>query len=89
MGLKPRKKFKYDKESPSIIAHIHNRNQIWESQNGRKTEIKDMDINHIKNCIAKIKREDNWRENYLNVLEMEEIYRQVFNNELTHTEWKI
>jgi hypothetical protein len=52
---------------------------IWISHNGKQTELQDMDINHLKNAIAKIKREENWRENQLNILEMEVIFRQVIN----------
>lgn len=77
MGLPKRRAFKWDKNSTEIENHIHNRNMIWESQNGSKTDIMSMDVNHLKNCIAKIKREKNWRTNFLDVLEMELIFRQL------------
>jgi len=77
--LPKRRPFKWNENSIEIQNHIKNRDMIWESQNGKKTEIQDMDLNHLKNCIAKIKREGNWRENHLNILEMEIIFRQIIN----------
>jgi hypothetical protein len=84
--LPKRRKFKWNKSSKDIQNHIKNRDMIWESQNGKQTDIKGMDINHLKNAIAKIKREGNWRKYYLNILEMEVIYRKVFNTEIKKDE---
>ena len=83
MGLPKRKPYKWDLTSPELEKHKKNRGMIWESQNGRQTEIQHMDINHLKNCIAKIKREDDWKIKYLNILEMELIFREVHKLNVT------
>ena len=79
--LPKRRAYKWNENSPEIRNHIRNRDMIWESQNGKKTELQEMDRNHLKNCIAKIKREGDWRTNVLNVLEMELIFREVVKPE--------
>tara|TARA_R110002049_G_scaffold25856_1_gene90395 strand:+ start:1033 stop:1290 length:258 start_codon:yes stop_codon:yes gene_type:complete len=82
MALRKRRQFKWGLKSEKIKFHIKfNRDTIWESQNGKKTMIKDMDYNHIKNCVAKIKREDGWKEQDLEILVLELIYRQLINKQ--------
>lgn len=81
MGLRKRRPFKWDLNNTKIKYHVEfNRDMIWESQNGKQTMIKDMDFNHLKNCVAKIKREKGWREQDLEKLELEVIYRQINKN---------
>jgi len=77
--LPKRRKSKYHEEHPEIVAHLKYRNRIWESSNGRLTEIQDMDTNHIKNCIAKMKREQ-WKEEWIGILKMELTFRRVVSN---------
>tara|TARA_R110002051_G_scaffold63980_1_gene116534 strand:+ start:330 stop:623 length:294 start_codon:yes stop_codon:yes gene_type:complete len=58
-----RKGFKYSIKDPDMYRHIEaGRELIWESKNGKKILLRDMDYNHIKNAYAKMKRGeyDHW-----------------------------
>ena len=79
MGLPKRKQFKWNLQDKNIIHHIkHNRGLKWESQNGKITLLKDMDRNHLRNCIAKAEREPNYVDlSVLEVLKLEVIYREL------------
>ena len=79
MGLRPRRPPKWDLKSEIMQNHVHNdRGLIWTSSNGSTKSIAVMDINHIKNALAKIKRgELDNRKNMVPVLEMELLYRAV------------
>lgn len=80
MGLPPRKKLKWNLNSETIKFHKNfvRMVEVWESSNGSQKLYYEMDTNHIKNCIAKIKREE-WKLDCLANLEMELIYRQLIN----------
>ena len=81
MALPKRKEFKWALDSDAIKHHIKfNRDMIWESKNGKKTVLMEMDVNHLKNCVAKITREKNWKKEYLDKLKTELIYRQLIYN---------
>lgn len=79
MGLRPRRPPKWDLKSEIMQNHVDNdRGLIWTSSNGSTKSIAVMDMNHIKNALAKIKRgELDNRKNMVPVLEMELLYRAV------------
>ena len=79
MALRPRRPPKWDLKSEIMQNHVNNdRGFIWTSSNGSTKSIAVMDINHIKNALAKIKRgELDNRKNMIPVLEMELLYRSI------------
>lgn len=79
MALRPRRPPKWDLKSEIMQNHVNNnRGLIWTSSNGSTKSIAVMDINHIKNALAKIKRgELDNRKNMIPVLEMELLYRSI------------
>ena len=77
-----RKTFRYTIDEPGILNHISNdRDMIWESKNGTKTRLKDMDFNHLKHAYAKLKRGeyDHWILDFsiIEALKMELRYREL------------
>ena len=80
MGLRPRKESRWDIENKDIQNHIHNdRGTVWVSSNGNNISIANMDINHLKNAIAKVERgELESRLHILVILKLELIYRQIY-----------
>ena len=74
-----RKEYKWNKISEELIEHNKVRGSIYKTSRGKNIPIKDLDINHIKNILAKIKREEDWRRNTEYMLKFELIYRQVYN----------
>jgi hypothetical protein len=89
MKLPPRKKLKWNLQSEVIRFHKNYVRDVeqWESSNGSVQFYSEMDINHIKNCVAKIKREE-WKLDCLANLEMELIYRQLTNQKRDGNERK-
>lgn len=88
MGLPKRKQFKWNLLNKEIQFHLgirNNENFIWESSNGKKKLISEMDTNHIKNAISKFERgEYDWtKETFVQPLKMELIYREIINNKKT------
>lgn len=86
MGLPKRKQFKWSLSSKQIQIHTKVRKKdefVWESSNGKQFYIEQMDINHIKNAIAKIERgEYDWsRERFLKLFKIELIYREIINKQ--------
>ena len=83
MGLRKRKEFRWSIHYGKIPEHVEkNRDMKWESKNGKITMLKDMDTNHIKNCIAKQKREPSFIDgSVLEALELEIIYRTLLITE--------
>ena len=78
-----RKELKFSEKSGEVQEHYFYRNVIWESGNGKKTLLKNMDKNHILNVIKKHKRgdyKDPVDPEFMELLKMELIYRQVNNN---------
>ena len=78
-----RKELKYTNLSKEIKDHLKFRHVIWESGNGKKTLLKNMDKNHILNVIKKHKRgdyKDPVDPEFMELLKMELIYRQLNNN---------
>lgn len=53
--------------------------KAWPSQDGRITQICNLDTPHLKNIIAKVERADNWRRRFLPTLK-EELDRRAHNN---------
>lgn len=52
-------------------------NNIWRTKDGTRIAIKDMETNHIENCLRMIYRsKGNWRREYLNALQDELIKRR-------------
>jgi|TARA_R110000765_G_scaffold425629_1_gene538972 hypothetical protein len=77
-----RKELRFDKMSSEVQEHYFFRHVIWESGSGKKTLLKSMDKNHIINVIKKHKRgdyKDPVDEEFMELLKMELIYRQVVN----------
>jgi len=74
-----RKEYKWNKISEELIEHDKVRGFIYETSKGKKIPVKDLDTNHIKNILAKIKREEDWREQLTYMLKFELVYRQVHN----------
>ena len=56
-------------EYRNFITWLH-RNQIWVSSDYELTDVRDMSIAHIRNIMAKIKR-DKWRLAFLPIFEAE------------------
>lgn len=83
MGLRKRRKSKWDSSHAAIKHHSENdRGTVWTSQNGSSKSIANMDSNHLKNCINKIGRgEMDDRLWMLDILKMEEIYRQIYTEQ--------
>ena len=78
-----RKELKFSAKSGEVQEHYFFRHVIWESGNGKKTLLKNMDKNHILNVIKKHKRgdyKDPVDPEFMELLKMELIYRQVNNN---------
>tara|TARA_B110000914_G_C15204610_1_gene327789 strand:+ start:169 stop:417 length:249 start_codon:yes stop_codon:yes gene_type:complete len=78
-----RKELKFNEKSDEVQEHYFFRHVIWESGNGKKTLLKNMDKNHILNVIKKHKRgdyKDPVDPEFMELLKMELIYRQVNNN---------
>ena len=78
-----RKELKFNEKSGEVQEHYFYRHVIWESGNGKKTLLKNMDKNHILNVIKKHKRgdyKDPVDPEFMELLKMELIYRQVNNN---------
>ena len=78
-----RKELKFSEKSSEVQEHYFFRHVIWESGNGKKTLLKNMDKNHILNVIKKHKRgdyQDPVDPEFMELLKMELIYRQVNSN---------
>ena len=78
-----RKELKFNEKSSEVQEHYFFRHIIWESGNGKKTLLKNMDKNHILNVIKKHSRgdyKDPVDPEFMELLKMELIYRQVNNN---------
>ena len=78
-----RKELKFNEKSDEVQEHYFFRHVIWESGNGKKTLLKNMDKNHILNVLKKHKRgdyKDPVDPEFMELLKMELIYRQVNNN---------
>lgn len=78
-----KKKFSHALDSPIMEKHKQVRDTFeWASQNGHIKKLSGMDINHLKNIIAKIDRGDlESRKHYLFDLKNELIYREILNND--------
>lgn len=77
--LPKRKSFKWNKDSVEVIGHLADREYIHKTSKGKEIAVKNLDVNHIKNIIAKVGREEPWREVLLIVLRFELVYRTVYN----------
>jgi hypothetical protein len=79
MELRKRKVFKYDMNSEEMKNHVMTReNFIWTTQQMKSIVLKDLDSNHLKNIVAKIKRGDHAsKEMHLDTLQFEISYRAV------------
>tara|TARA_B100000768_G_C11209014_1_gene345152 strand:+ start:189 stop:431 length:243 start_codon:yes stop_codon:yes gene_type:complete len=77
--LPKRKDFKWNEDSSLFLDHSSKRNTIYIDSTGKNRTIKEMDTNHIKNVLNKINRTENWKNNFKVLLEIELIYRQVYN----------
>ena len=79
--LPKRKPFKYNEKSKIIVEHGNQREDLtWQTSAGRILSLPEMDTNHLKNAIAKIKRGDHQnREHMLETLITEKIYREVYS----------
>jgi hypothetical protein len=77
MGLKPRREFKWSLDSDRIKQHIESKGGelIWESQNGRKNLVKQLDLNHIKNILKLFDKKEYMDDSIFECLESELIYR--------------
>ena len=82
MELRKRKVPRYTMYSLIIVNHgIARRAMSWTSESGNVTPLKTMNINHLKNAIAKIKRGHHpKKESFLPTLELELIYRETEEN---------
>lgn len=78
MELK-RKKLKYNKQSLIIVNYglVRDVTSYISTSSGKSMLVKEMNINHLKNAIAKIKRESPNFTKTLNSLSLEYIYRKV------------
>lgn len=74
--LPTRKQFKWSIDSKEIIDHEFYRDFTYSSKKG-KIKIKDLDTNHIKNILNKMKREYDTRKKTINTLLFELIYREI------------
>lgn len=67
----------YDEREPWMDAYDPDkeerdaRDNIWIDINGKYKHISRMETRYIKNCMAMIKRKDEWRECYLKVFQEE------------------
>jgi len=82
--LKQRKPPKYSLDCGIILEHIKDgsRTMEWESENGKITLVQDLDYNHLKNIIAKFKRDGyKWAidDSVQECLQTELIYRDLIN----------
>lgn len=50
---------------------------VWVCRDGRQILVSNMEIRHIKNCIAMIERKRNWRCEYLDRLQLELVIRKI------------
>ena len=77
MGLKPRREFKWSLDSDRIKEHIESKGGelIWESQNGRKNLVKQLDLNHLKNILKIFEKKEYIDDSIFECLESELIYR--------------
>ena len=82
MGLKPRREFKWSLDSDRIKQHIESKGGelIWESQNGRKNLVKQLDLNHIKNILKLFDKKEYMDDSIFECLESELIYRTLTKN---------
>lgn len=51
------------------------RDPIWVCKDGRRMHVKEMDDNHLANCIRKIERSRGWRKHWLPRLLLEQEIR--------------
>ena len=82
MGLKPRREFKWSLDSDRIKEHIESKGGelIWESQNGRKNLVKQLDLNHLKNILKLFDKKEYMDDSIFECLESELIYRTLTKN---------
>ena len=82
MGLKPRREFKWSLDSDRIKEHIESKGGelIWESQNGRKNLVKQLDLNHLKNILKIFEKKEYIDDSIFECLESELIYRTLTKN---------
>ena len=82
MGLKPRREFKWSLDSDRIKEHIESKGGelIWESQNGRKNLVKQLDLNHLKNILKLFEKKEYMDDSIFECLESELIYRTLTKN---------
>tara|TARA_R110000823_G_C15914307_1_gene498057 strand:+ start:1097 stop:1369 length:273 start_codon:yes stop_codon:yes gene_type:complete len=82
MGLKPRREFKWSLDSGRIKEHIESKGGelIWESQNGRKNLVKQLDLNHLKNILKLFDKKEYIDDSIFECLESELIYRTLTKN---------
>ena len=80
--LPKRKKSKYNKNTKIIADHGRVRNELLYPSKKIAIPLVEMDTNHIKNAIQKIKRGDsnhNVDGNVYRLLVMEKIYREIYS----------
>ena len=59
MALPKRRQPRWTLDSIEIRNHVQkDRNMLWESQSGKITEVKNIDLNHLKNILNKFKRKE-------------------------------
>tara|TARA_R110000744_G_scaffold336193_1_gene441520 strand:- start:685 stop:987 length:303 start_codon:yes stop_codon:yes gene_type:complete len=84
MDLRKRKEPKYDISSGVFDDHLRIRNAFnWTTSSGNTIPLKEMDINHLRNAIAKINRGDHpQREHLGDTLSRELEYRLAVEREI-------
>lgn len=79
------------------MSHVHNRNKLWRTADGRSIEIKDMDLSHLVNVVNWVHdNHDSYPQTIRDLMIAEAKYRQVLlfaegkeYPQLVDSKWKI